>query len=212
MSIKVTCPHCDQHLETDDGMVGAVVECPSCGQEFQLPSSPGSGNLEKRAGHTVDLPERIRNILHQSEDVVYASNPSSSALVISMIVNGVVWGIIGLFMHLVGILLTLPIALVFTYLSWKNRYYVITESRTIVSQGIFNISTKIVPNHNVQLISINTGIIDRLLNLNSIELSTAGQGGFGGIMASFPGLSKGSVILKWVRVEDVLKHYGNSNK
>ena len=97
-------------------------------------------------------------------------------------------------------------------LQWKNRYYVITNRRTIVSQGIFNIAIKIILNHNIQLISINTGIIDRMLNLNSVEFSSAAQGGSGNIMSSFSGLSKGSVTMKWVKVEDVIKYYGFSDE
>jgi membrane protein YdbS with pleckstrin-like domain len=167
------------------------------------------GRRAHQDGNTATtLPERIRNILHPSETLLYASNPSRNALTALMVLNGIVWGLIGLCLYLVGIVVTLPIALFITYWTWKNRYYVITHHRTIVSHGIFNIATKIVPNHNIQLISINTGIIDRLLNLNSIELSTAAQGGAGGIMASFPGVARGGVVLKWVRVEDILKYYG----
>jgi membrane protein YdbS with pleckstrin-like domain len=103
--------------------------------------------------------------------------------------------------------LTLPLALVITYYSWKNRYYIITPERTIVAQGIFNVAIKIIFNRHIQLVSINTGIIDRWIGLNTVEVSTAAQGGAGGIMASFPGLSRGAVQLKSVNVKDVIGCY-----
>jgi len=151
---------------------------------------------------------RIKELIHESEKILYASRPSKNALTISMIVNGIVYGIIGLSIYLVGVVVVLPVALLVTYYSWKNKYYIVTDSRTIVAQGIFNVATKIIKNKNIQIISINTGVIDRWLKLNSIELSTAGQGGGGtGVMSAFPMLSKGSVTLKQVVVKDVIKHY-----
>jgi hypothetical protein len=149
----------------------------------------------------VDLPEKVRELIHEDEQINFASRPSKNALIISMIVYGVGFGVISF-----GILI--PFALLFSYLSWKNTYYVITDGRTIVMRGIFNVATKIILNKNIQLISINTGMIDRWLGLNSIELATAAQGGgTGGIFGSFPGMSKGCVTLKQVEVTDVIKHY-----
>ncbi len=155
-----------------------------------------------------EVPEKVKELLHENEQVLYASRPSQNALNISMIANGIIWGIIGLAMSIVGIVVTLPVALLVTYYSWKNKYYLITDSRTIVARGIFNIAIKIINNANIQIVSINTGIVDRWLNLNSIELSTAGQGGGAvGVLSSFPGMSTGSVTLNQVVVKDVIKNY-----
>lgn len=180
------------------------------------PNSQRSHGLRRQEAKAVpvsepnirDIPSKIQELLHESEQILYASRPSQNALTIGMIVNGIIYGIIGLSLYVVGIIVVLPIALLVTYYSWKNKYYIITDSRTIVSQGIFNVATKIINNKNIQIISINTGIIDRWLHLNSIQLSTAGQGGgASGILSYFPGLSKGSVTLKQVVVKDVIKHY-----
>ena len=124
-----------------------------------------------------------------------------------MISSGIVWGIVGLSLFFVGVFVVLPIALTITYFSWKNRYYTITKERTIVSQGIFNVGITIIFNRHIQLIAINTGIIDGWIGLNTIEVSTAAQGGAGGIMARFPGLAKGSTRLKSVNVKDVIGCY-----
>jgi len=107
----------------------------------------------------------------------------------------------------IGFFVTLVLFLIVTYYSWKNRYYIITADRTITSQGIFNVGITILFNRHIQLIAINTGIIDRFLGLNSIEISTAAQGGKGGVLAQFPGLLKGSCQFKSVNVKEVIGCY-----
>lgn len=32
--IKISCPHCGQHIQCDDGYLGVQIPCPSCGQQF----------------------------------------------------------------------------------------------------------------------------------------------------------------------------------
>jgi len=164
--------------------------------------------MDKRNGllDINEMPTKVKELLHEDEKILYASRPSENALKISMIVNGIVWGAIGLSLFY-GVIIVLPVALLCTYYSWKNKYYVITDTRTIVAQGVFNIAIKIINNKNIQIVCINTGVVDRWLNLNSVELSTAGQGGgSAGVLSSF-GLSKGSVTLKQVVVKDVVKNY-----
>ena len=245
MSTIIECPVCSQGLEIEDYREGAALECPSCGHEFTTPkawapkedilgslSSPSDKLLQEQgagtgAGSSSEaapvLPERLKNILHESEQVLYMSNPSKNSLILGMILTGVMWGLIGFFVCMMGIaagapaILLLPmtfalplaISLAATYFSWKNRFYIITDSRTIVSEGVLNIATRIVMNKNIQFISINTGMIDRWLHLNSVELATAANGGGNVINALIP-QSAGSVTLKCVKVEDVLKHYWNA--
>jgi hypothetical protein len=57
------------------------------------------------------------------------------------------------------------------------------------------------------MICINTGIIDRLLNMNTLEISSAAQGGTN-IFYAFAGKSKGSIRLKYIaEVNDALSVY-----
>ena len=157
------------------------------------------------------LPDRINSLLHQDEKILYASRPSLSSciavMLFSLIGNLPIMGALfaaGGLIAMSGTIITVAISLTICYYSWKNKYYVITDSRTIISQGIFNVAIKIILNSNVQLISINTGIIDRYLKLNSIELATSAQGGGASF---FPGMKKGCVTLKYVDVKGVIKNY-----
>ncbi len=38
MSLKFNCPHCDQHLEIEDELVGMQLDCPGCKRSFTVPS------------------------------------------------------------------------------------------------------------------------------------------------------------------------------
>lgn len=178
---------------------------------FRFNDSKYSGN--RPAVSLTRIPKRFRNYIQNGETVLYASNPSENARILSMIFSGAVAGV-PLMFSFVGTLLSREfMALIFSlifglmavwlcayiaHLHWKHRYYIITDSRTIVSQGIFNIAVRIVFNQNIQMISVNTGLIDRWLDLNTIELSTAGAGGGFSIFSAFRGMSPGSVQLRWV--------------
>jgi|GEM_PF-3539911 len=38
--MKISCPHCGQHVTADDSYVGMTVTCPGCAQDFQLAAGP----------------------------------------------------------------------------------------------------------------------------------------------------------------------------
>ena len=127
---------CGYAKDIPDKYAGKRVKCPKCQNYVNI----GKSKINEDTNNLllqVDIPTKIKELLHANEQVLYASNPSRNALTLSMIVNGIVYGIIGLSLYLVGIFIVLPIALVATYYSWKNKYYVITDSRTIVAQGLF---------------------------------------------------------------------------
>ncbi len=250
MALKIQCPHCSQGLEAEEGMAGAATECPACGKAFRIPKAapagpaspagrgpilygqtppPGPAPASARsapAPGVSPIPKRLQCLLADGETVLYARNPSVSALILSILSHCCflclfVWGVplVGLLFGnqempltakgaiATGIAITAGVAALVAYLNWSHRFYVITDQRTLTTQGIFNVVAKVVMNRNIQLISIKTGLIDGLLNLNTIELSTSGAGGAGGILAAFPGLSRGCITLKWVKVEDVMQHY-----
>ena len=172
----------------------------SSSSSFKSPQSVATRRNRNQLSRS-DLPPKIREILWDNEELIYASRPEKNALIIKMIIGG--------FLSLFSIYLipiVLPIVLMVIYFSWKNQYYLVTAERTIISKGIFNVAIKAIFNRHIIMISVNTGTIDRWLGLNSIQLATAAQGGGGGVMANF-GLSKGCVELKYVKVGELIHCY-----
>ena len=226
---RCSCDSCRQHIEFDDSMAGNEVNCPHCGALTKLMVSNEDQNDEINVGisdkdvppppregsQLGDIPSRLKELINDKEQIFYSSRPSKNALILTMILSAFVSVVPALLLmfgrldyFMCALVFMLPLALLITYYKWKNTYYVITDSRTIVASGIFNIVIKIVRNENIQIISINTGIIDRWLKLNSVQLSTAGQGGgSAGILAFIPGLSSGCVTLKQVVTKDIIKYY-----
>lgn len=182
--------------------------------------------LAHQASHpqltAIKLSSHIRTILFNA-DILYAGRPAQAVLVVKLILCGFVLSPVLLFL-LFGFmarglpgpteaLFLLPIVLsmlawpLVIYFSWKNQYYIITKERTIVARGIFNVSIRMVLNSQIQMVSINTGLIDSFLGVNGVELATSAQGGASGVMRRFPGMTTGSLQLKYVDVGQVLRCY-----
>ena len=165
--------------------------------------------------HVDTIPEKFRTYLANDENVLYASNPSLGALTLglllpSFVTLSLVTAILvsGLSLSLFVAFLLATFSILFVFLSWKNHYYMITKTKTLVSQGILNVGISIIPNKSIQMICINTGFIDKLLGLNTLEVSSAAQGGGINIFAVFSGRNKGAIQFKSIRdVHKVVQFY-----
>ena len=165
--------------------------------------------------HIGTIPEKFRRCLANDENVLYASNPSLGALVLSLLLPSFLTLSLVITIFVSGLSLGLFVAIVlailsilFVFLSWKNRYYMITKTKTLISQGIFNVGISIIPNKSIQMICINTGVIDGLLGLNTLEVSSAAQGGGINIFAAFSGKNKGAIQFKSIRdIHKVVQFY-----
>jgi membrane protein YdbS with pleckstrin-like domain len=174
--------------------------------------------------NTKTLPSRLTDLMDTNEAILYASRPSTIVLILRLLVVSV-WAvlvfaaIIGGFMNGAGTTEILILALGFfgaliaisyvrVYLKWKNTYYVITPKRSFMMVGILAVKVKIINNKNIQMISINTGLFDRWLGLNTIEFKTAARGGgINSIMGLFGGASSGDITFKSVNADKVVPHY-----
>ena len=192
----------------------------------ELVSEDGLSSVLNRSGEAISeikqavlindkyIPDKVRLLLREDEEIIHTTRPSKLALIIKLVVSGFLLVLPILFLgfkilmgdlSMLGIFLCLNIILIILffviYYSWKNTYYVITKGRTIAMQGVFNVSVKIIINENIQIISINTGVIDRWLGLNTIKLLTAAQG------VGLGSMSPGTIVLKNVTVADIAPHY-----
>ncbi len=169
-----------------------------------------------------EIPSDIAEVLDPN-DIVYASNPSGTAKVLIRIVllislspllflilyqtysllsgNSSIEMLPIIFLEWIG--LVLPFVLL--HLSWKNTFYVITRDKIVVRAGIFNRAIKIAWVRNIQEISINSGVVDRWLNLNTIHFSTASSGLGGSLLGWLPGSTLGGIYFRHVELKKVLR-------
>ena len=86
---------------------------------------------------------------------------------------------------------------------WRNQFYGITSQQLVQRSGWFNHTISCVPTANVQFVSINTGLIDRLLGLNSVVFATAAASGF-------KWFNLGILNFSNVHTEEVMRAYSKS--
>ena len=169
-----------------------------------------------------EIPSDIAEVV-DTNAIVYASHPSGTAkflLRFMMLLATIPFLLLILFQIyyllfvssslelMLGILLsTIGVAIPFVllHLSWKNTFYVITRDKIVIRSGIFNRAIKIAWVKNVQEISINSGVIDRWLNLNTIHFSTASSGIGGLLFAWIPGSTIGGIRFRHVELKKVLR-------
>ena len=151
-------------------------------------------------GNCEEVPVEISEMLGKEEQVYYAGRPSELILKIQMFFSWVaatlpilaalyglgvsIWNVelmaalvaVFILVVLVGsVLLSNLIAKIV----WLNFVYMITSRRLIVRFGVFNRKIRVIPIHNIQTITIDTGIIDRWIGLNKVSFRNSDW--FGGV-------------------------------
>jgi membrane protein YdbS with pleckstrin-like domain len=168
------------------------------------------------------IPIDISEILDPKE-ILFASHPSNTAknltrfvmllamcpflvIMIFQVYYLLTWSFsISLLLGILIELIALTIPFLLLHLSWKNTFYVIARDKIVVRAGIFNRAIKIIWVKNIQEISINSGVVDRWLNLNTIHFSTASSG-IGGILFGWiPGSTLGGIFFRHVELNKVLR-------
>lgn len=215
--MKVECTHCKARFSAPDEYLGKKARCPKCKEvcvliEVQADTPAAPQQYEEResrrktvtrTAQSVRVPDKFRQYMHEDEVVLFASNPAKTVLVLNLVLP--VLFLLGsipatIFMRSIGSFVCFfffCFVCLFIYLAWKNRFYIITDKRTFAVEGIFNIAVSLIPNKSIQMICINTGIIDRLLGLNTLEISSAAQGGTN-IFHAFAGKSRGTIKLRCI--------------
>lgn len=132
------------------------------------------------------MPREIQELIPEDEEIYFADHPATVVLFIRVAFSIVAWflaylsykGVADFVTSSLVIRYVIPIGILLFWLyllfgSWVNTFYVITSKRVIFRGGWFNRRIKIIPVRNVQEISVNTGLIDRWLNLNTVLFSSA---------------------------------------
>jgi membrane protein YdbS with pleckstrin-like domain len=207
--VQITSAPTKTHTPITEESVGAVME--RSGEMVSELAEALSYNRE-------ELPARLTAFMQDSDPMQYCSRPSKLALILSLVVRlglfAVVEVVILITILLEGtagrlasafilILIIMGFSAFFMYLGWKNTFYVITKTRTLMMIGIFNVKITIIMNKHVQIISINTGIVDSWLGLNTIDVYTAARAsGIASVVRP-----EGCIRLKNVNASQVMQHY-----
>ncbi len=162
------------------------------------------------------LPKELKELIGPREKLLYAERPSKTVLYVRIALASI-FGVlqnfaillaseIPMFGKLILLLFTNAIFVAFpaycVYLDWANRYYVITNHRLFVRWGVFNRRIQVAPIRNIQMMSINTGIIDRWLHLNTVHFHTAAN-------SSIFQRDGASLYFRWIDSAKALRAFGS---
>jgi membrane protein YdbS with pleckstrin-like domain len=151
-------------------------------------------------GNCDEVPVEISEMLGKEEQVYYAGRPSELILKIQMFFSWVaaalpilaalyglvssIWNLelIAAFIAVLILLVLVGSVLISNLIArivWQNMIYMITSRRLITRFGVFNRKIRVIPIHNIQTITIDTGIIDRWLGFNKVSFRNSDW--FGGV-------------------------------
>ncbi len=191
-------------------MIGKQAKCPACGVLNTIIDFDGAQPTPVREYPSAQgKVSCVKDLLHPGEEVLYDRKPSAMSMLLTMVFPGLV-AIGSLITLLAGAgvigalcLLAATIAIMCIYYSWKCTEYVVTEKRSFLKKGVFNHRIIILMNRNIQTISINTGIVDRLLGLNTITVTSAASG------VPIFGMNSGGIAYRHIdNVRDFMRAYG----
>lgn len=140
------------------------------------------------------VPQDLREIISPNDPIYFADHPSSTVLYIRLAFSVLCFlpaNAVVLFLAIVGDLAPFPSILLLglsaivnaylcyvLYLGWKHTFYLVSSSHTACRSGIFNRKIRLAPIDRIQEIYIDSGIVDRWLDLNTVHLVTAASHGW----------------------------------
>jgi membrane protein YdbS with pleckstrin-like domain/DNA-directed RNA polymerase subunit RPC12/RpoP len=211
---KTSCPKCKHQIsvpspyeefnefeEESEAEFGEIEHNEEIPETFTVKSRSLPSELKEEIWQKSGMPRDIEELISPSETVLFSGNPVKTVLYFKMVGALLTGLIIGLPIYFVGVVITVPLFIYMAYIAWKNQFYVITSQRVITRSGWFNRKISLAPVINIQSVSINTGVIDRWLGLNTVHFLTAASSGF---------FSTGSMSFKNVDSGPVLRAFGAS--
>ncbi len=194
--IRFQCDRCERTIEVEDALGGTKLECPDCGDMNIVPDGDGSGQDAGQRRASEDRaaaagfppssgPEVQVVVVHPA---LMRANPLLFLGVVLAIAGGlglVVWfGLFAresslrwLFWPGVVLLVVASLALVVWKVQKMSHALVITTRRSIERRGLLSRSTSEVLHDNIRNIQIDQSFLERLLNVGTISISSAGQDG-----------------------------------
>ncbi len=190
--IEFNCPHCAQQLSAPDEMAGQIINCPTCNKPLEIPGRVVASAPSPRPSFpSQPFPSFVTPLA--GETLMSVVRPSWLYFLGSCIF-GVLCLLVGIILCNVGAKAESPLAtigflvtvvavlymlrttikmLIYIY----SRQYVLTNLRVISKKGLISISMSEVRISNIRGANLRQGILDRILNVGSIEIGTAATAG-----------------------------------
>ncbi|RUL87808.1 PH domain-containing protein [Tautonia sociabilis] len=184
------CPHCGAKAEVGDDMIGEVVNCPRCERPFRVeapPSFPISDDeagsvLRKGGAPLVGGPIDQEHVLLVLHPAIFRRRIFQTAAAVLLVVGGLaaaVWGagVASPWLGFGGLAAAVVGGLDLAYWWFKSLFVTltVTNRRTILRRGLVSKSTSEVNHEDVRNIQVEQSVIQRLLNIGDLYVSSAGQ-------------------------------------
>jgi hypothetical protein len=73
--LKFACPHCEQHIQCEDSLIGQTIKCPTCGRAVPVPKLPDEHHLRVTTG-CVPIPTHAHGAPRAADAVVPEPPPA----------------------------------------------------------------------------------------------------------------------------------------
>ncbi len=199
MVIRIQCDKCDKTIEVNDSLAGQKIDCPHCGDVNRIPAPSPAAPPPAAAPATQAPPQAPPVAPSPAADRPSAmglppdSGPEKHVMTVkpAMFRAHPVLGLITTLIWIGGIvaaiyfsswwwLIATAVGLLFIAAWWVKKQTVrleITNKRCILREGLLSRATNEVLHDHVRNIQTDQSLFERILNVGSVGISSAGQDG-----------------------------------
>jgi len=181
--ITLHCDKCERTFEVDPARAGDKVNCPHCGDVNRVPAGSAASAAPAPSASQATTTEQelmtIRPAMFRAHPFKYSGLLILFLAGLALVIGGfAAWIAGGFFVIIPGAILMVVIAVVF--MRWWIRAHlwikvVVTNKRTVRHEGIVRRHTTEVLHNHVRSVDIRQSFLDRILNVGSIGIDSAGQ-------------------------------------
>ena len=217
--VKFKCPHCKQSLEAPADMLGQLIDCPSCSQAIEVPRT------QPRPSAIPPTPQKLtRPCPFCSEEIQFTAvkckhcgefldGRSQQTQAPKPAIQGKQWeneiwkatpsylyylGYIILGVFLIPLFGAGLILIIIAILDRNTKLYTLTNKRVTAKSGIIARQVNEVVIKDIRNINVKQGIFERLFDLGTIEIASAGTAG---VEVQFAGISNPMRVRDRIRQE-----------
>jgi membrane protein YdbS with pleckstrin-like domain len=182
--ITLTCPKCNKSIEAPAELAGQTGECPYCDQPIIIPGTPiqPPAPVTQPAQASTQKQPSQSTVIYQANPVMFKNNPVGFILAIILCFFG-----IGFLIFLIWIL------------RCKGQTLIVTGEKITLRKGILSKHTNDVYHEDIKNVQVSQSLFQRLFNVGSIAIASAGTGGIEISISGIPSPDKLKQILETQR-------------